>query len=329
LKNRLVITLTTVHGSRQYSLNQLARVAVVVFLVLAAISFFVSNPLLLITSGDLQELESDHQQLSEDYAMMLGSQQLYKSELDNLSLALTDLQSEKEQLQQENMRIGEINETLDHSLLGLEALLGLPASEEIDEERAQALTVMANQRLFFLHSIPNGLPIQSERITDRYGTRIHPVLKKRQMHHGIDFKADIGTPVYATADGVIEFAGYHKQSGYGKLVIMQHNFGFKTYYGHLNSVRTNSRAFVRKGELIGYSGNTGVSTGPHLHYEVRHLYTPLDPAPFLSWSITDFDSLFSKVKDVKWASLQEMYPLNLRTSPVPPSLPREISSAER
>ncbi|MGB0467172.1 MAG: peptidoglycan DD-metalloendopeptidase family protein [Pontibacterium sp.] len=352
MKNRLVVTLTTVHGSRQYSLNQLTRYFIAALVLLAASSLFISNPLLLLTNDDLETLEGDHLQLSEHYKQILDSQQSYKtelgqlsesykaelgqlsesyeSELNQLSSSLSVLQTEKARLEAENTRVGQLNQSLDTSLLGLESLLGLPVSEDITQAQAEKLTVMANQRLFFLHSIPNGLPIKSERITDRFGTRIHPVHKKRRVHHGIDFKAKRGTPVYATADGAVEFSGYHKQSGYGNLIILQHNFGFKTYYGHLKTVHVKGRTFVRKGQLIGLSGNTGISTGPHLHYEVRYLYSPLDPEPFVDWNMTDFDSLFSKVKDVKWALLQKMYPLNqIKNSQGPPLLPREISSAAK
>ena len=330
MKNRLVVTLTTVHGSRQFFLNQLARYALVMFVLLAAVSSFISNPLLLKTSEDLEELAIDHEQLSQDYELMLGSQQLYKSEMDELSGTLNSLMSQKAQLEEENVRIGALNQSLDQSLEGLEQLLGLPISDTMTEARAEELQVMASKRLYFLHMIPNGMPIQSPRITARFGSRLHPVLKKRHNHNGIDFKASIGTPIYATADAVVEYAGYHKQSGYGKLIILLHNFGFKTYYGHLNKVKVGNREFVRKGQLIGYSGNTGISTGPHLHYEVRHLFTPLDPAPFLAWSMSDFDSLFSKVKDVKWASLKEMYPLNQsRVGQEQPSSQKAISSAAK
>lgn len=133
------------------------------------------------------------------------------------------------------------------------------------------------------------------------------------MHYGIDFKANRGTPVYATADGIVEFAGYHKSSGFGKLIILNHNFGFKTYFAHLDAVKVKNGDFISKGQLIGNSGNTGLSTGPHLHYEIRHLFTHIDPEPFLTWNITNFNTLFGKVKGVKWASLNEMYPLNQRT----------------
>lgn len=319
---------------------------------MAGISVFVSNPLLLIANDDLETLTIDHQQLSAEYEQMVGSQQYYKSQLDQLTSSyrleidqlsnnyqselseltssLSALEMEKTALEQENLRIGAVNQSLDQNFFGLESLLGLPVSEDITEERAQELKVMASQRMFFLNGIPNGKPIDAIRITDGFGRRIHPVLKKRQMHNGIDFKAHIGTPVYATADGVVEFAGFHKASGFGKLIILQHNLGFKTYFAHLNKIKVRSRTFVRKGQLIGYSGNTGVSTGPHLHYEVRHVYSPLNPVPFLDWNMTDFDTLFSEVKDVKWASLQDMYPLNqIKSSPEQQSSPREISSAER
>lgn len=331
MKNKLVVTLTTVHGSRQFSLNQLARYLLVIFLFLGALSFFISNPLLLLTSEDLEALEGDHEQLSQDYELILGSQQLHKSEMDELAAALDALMGEKTLLEEENLRIGELNASLDQSLVGLETLLGLPVSEQMTGERAEKLKVMANKRLYFLHMIPNGVPIQSPRITARFGPRLHPVLKKRHVHHGIDFKANIGTPVYATADAIVEFAGFHKQSGFGNLIILQHSFGFRTYYAHLKKVKVSTRGFVRKGQLIGYSGNTGLSSGPHLHYEVRHLFSPLDPAPFLAWNMSNFDSLFSKVKDVKWASLQEMYPLNQsRVAQLePPSSPKETRSAER
>lgn len=310
MRNKLVITLTTVYGSRQYTLNQVAKFVLLAFLLLSALSFFVSNALLVVKTEDLSDLEEDHQELSESFDLLVGSQLLYQDELNQLSTSLSDLKLERDQLQEENIRIGELNATLDNSLYGLETLLGMEHIDDMGPERAEDLTVEANKRLYFLHAIPNGVPVQARRISDRFGYRIHPVKKKKVMHNGIDFKADRGTPVYATADGVVEFAGFHKSSGFGKLIILQHNFGFKTYYAHLDAVKIKTRDFIRKGQLIGLSGNTGLSTGPHLHYEIRHLFTSINPEPFISWDITNFNSLFTKVKDIKWASLNEMYPLN-------------------
>ncbi|WP_245578303.1 M23 family metallopeptidase [Marinobacterium litorale] len=304
------MTLTTVHGSRQYTLNQIAKYIVAAFLLMAALSFFVSNLLLVKTTDDLLELEDTHQQLSDQYELMLGTQQLYRSELNSLGDALSSLYAEREELAQQNQMMGTELENLE-SMLGV--LDAEPAATA--QERAEVAKAAAKQRLFMLYGVPNGVPIQSERINDRFGMRNHPTLKKRTMHNGIDFKAAKGTPVYATADGVVEFAGYNKGSGYGYMVRLTHNLGFKTYYAHLDSVKVKPKAFVHKGQLIGLSGNSGRSTGPHLHYEVRHLYTPLDPEPFMKWGLNNFESIFSAVEEVQWESLSAMYPLNQAAQP--------------
>lgn len=305
LRRKLVVTLTTVHGSRQYTLNQLAKYLVVLFLLMAGLSFFVSNLLLVKTADELLDLEDTHQQLADQYELMLGTQQLYRGELDSLSEALSRLSMERDQLAQENQVMG--------SELGtLESMLGVLETEPdiSPQQRVEVAKAAARERLFMLHGVPNGVPIQSERISDRFGSRYHPILQKRTMHYGIDFRAPIGTPVYATADGVVEFAGHNDGSGYGNLVRLTHNLGFRTYYAHLQKVLVRPKQFVHKGQKIALSGNTGRSTGPHLHYEVRHLYTALDPEPFMKWGLNNFESIFTAVEEVPWESLSAMYPLN-------------------
>ncbi|WP_028469969.1 M23 family metallopeptidase [Neptunomonas japonica] len=325
MKNKLIVTLTTVRGSRQYSLGQVARYIVALTIVLFATSFFISNWFLVKTSDDLSDLEEDHEQLSDQYEMMLGTQNLYKNELDQLSVSLSRVASQRDKLQAENIRmgdklyegnnrLGELHATLGASLNGLETLLNVEPSNDMSKERLESLTMMANQRLFMLNSIPNGVPIQAIRISDGFGMRMHPIRKKRVMHHGIDYKANIGTPVYSTADGVVESAG-NKHDGYGKQVVILHGFGFKSSYSHLNKIEVSSGEFVHKGQKIAESGNTGKSTGPHLHYEVRHLYSKINPAPFVAWNIANFDTIFSTVKSVKWASLKNLYPLNQTVQP--------------
>jgi len=294
LRNKLIVTLTTVRGSRQYSLNQVARVLLPAFLLMAVLSFFISNALLVKTSDDLAVLEEDHQALSDQYESVLGTQQLYVSELNELSSTL-------ESMQEENLRMGELNASLDASLGSLESMLGLPASEVYTPKQAEALKATAAQRLFLLHSIPNGVPVQGTRVSDRFGMRTNPVTRKRGMHNGIDFSVDRGTPVYATADGIVEFSG--REGAFGNLVILQHNFGFKTYYGHLDKLNVKPGDLIAKGDMIALSGNSGRSTGPHLHYEVRRLYSAIDPGPFLSWNIASFDTLFEQTEGIEWSSL--------------------------
>ncbi len=113
-------------------------------------------------------------------------------------------------------------------------------------------------------------PLNFKRISSRFSySRYHPILKIYRPHHGIDFVAQKGTPVSAIGDGIVEFAGF--EGGYGNLVILRHKNGWKSYYGHLSTFgRSIKKGFkVKKGDIIGYVGSTGLATGPHLHYELR------------------------------------------------------------
>lgn len=112
-------------------------------------------------------------------------------------------------------------------------------------------------------------PVGDVRVSSGYGWRFHPILKKRQFHHGVDFSTPIGTPVRAGQRGKVVFAGW--MNGYGKLLIIKHDNTYSTVYAHLHSFEPGVTvgALVKKGQVVAKSGNTGRSTGPHLHYEIR------------------------------------------------------------
>lgn len=121
-------------------------------------------------------------------------------------------------------------------------------------------------------------PLSFRRISSSYSrSRRHPILKISRPHHGIDYVAPRGTPVSATADGRVSFAGH--KGAYGRLVILAHPGGMQTYYGHLSRMASGLRAGkpVRQGDLVGYVGSTGLATGPHLHYEMRQSGRPINP----------------------------------------------------
>lgn len=120
-------------------------------------------------------------------------------------------------------------------------------------------------------------PIKGARISSRYGMRMHPILKRRKMHAGVDYAARTGTPVYAAGSGTVVSAGW--KGGYGKHIRLSHAGPWGTSYSHLNGYAKGIRAGkrVRQGQLIGYVGSTGRSTGPHLHYEVIHNGKKVDP----------------------------------------------------
>lgn len=128
-----------------------------------------------------------------------------------------------------------------------------------------------------LDHTPSIWPVSSY-IISRFGTRFHPVHKRYITHTGVDIKAHY-TSVKAAADGVVEFSGY--QGGYGYVVIINHGYGYKTLYAHNSKLLVTKGQKVKKGQKISISGNTGVSTGPHLHYEVRINNVPVNPVMFL------------------------------------------------
>ncbi len=137
--------------------------------------------------------------------------------------------------------------------------------------------------LFFVFSIdpPSIHPVQkdSSRITAHYGMMKHPIHKNKKMHKGIDFAANIGDPVVATADGTVITATYGKKNGY--YIEIQHDNTYSTKYLHLSVLHVEKGDKVSLGQVIGEVGSTGISTGPHLHYEVLENGSAIDPTPFL------------------------------------------------
>lgn len=128
-------------------------------------------------------------------------------------------------------------------------------------------------------SIPSMQPVDKLIFTSSYGVRSDPFRGTAAMHAGVDIPGAVGTPIYATADGIISHAG--RQGGYGNLVQINHGRGIETRYGHLSKIIVADNTRVKRGQLIGLMGSTGRSTGSHLHYEVRVDGKAVNPIPFL------------------------------------------------
>lgn len=151
-----------------------------------------------------------------------------------------------------------------------------------------AIDNMVKNKAKLLAAIPSIQPIsnrQLNRVSSGFGYRIDPVYKDRRLHPGLDFTAPIGTPIYATADGVVKDAGFNT-GGYGNRVLINHGFGYETLYAHMVRIKARVGTKVKRGEVIGYVGSTGKSTGPHLHYEVHKNGTQLDPIYFFYNDLT-------------------------------------------
>jgi murein DD-endopeptidase MepM/ murein hydrolase activator NlpD len=128
-------------------------------------------------------------------------------------------------------------------------------------------------------SVPSRMPLAGAVLTSSYGMRTHPVLGGTRKHHGIDLAAPTGTPVYATADGIVSKAEWF--SSYGLYISVEHGASLQTRYAHLSRLAVANGDVVKKGDLIGYVGSTGRSTGPHLHYEVRVDGVAVNPIPYM------------------------------------------------
>ena len=141
---------------------------------------------------------------------------------------------------------------------------------------------LAKNKSKMMSSIPAVQPIRNKdltRMASGYGIRTDPILKIKRMHFGVDFTAPTGTEIYATGNGKVRTVKASK-SGFGKHVIIDHGYGYQTIYGHLIKFNVKPGQKVKRGDIIGYVGNTGRSTGPHLHYEVKKRGRNVNPAYF-------------------------------------------------
>ena len=161
-------------------------------------------------------------------------------------------------------------------------------SRKVAFEKAQYLDISQklkeNQKLYA--AIPAIKPCAGQ-ISDGFGMRLHPILHIRRMHEGVDFIADVGSAVYATGNGVIDFVGH--RGGYGLAVEIDHGFGYRTIYAHLSQALVKEGQKVTRGQEIAETGNSGLSTGPHLHYEVRHDGVAINPEDFFFGNLGFFE----------------------------------------
>lgn len=159
--------------------------------------------------------------------------------------------------------------------------MGLSGSP--DETRANAILQgldTLNLYRIAAFKVPLGLPLKNRfRLTSSYGGRNDPINGSSRIHEGQDLAGDYGSPIYSTADGTVTFAGW--ENGYGRLIKVQHAFGIETRYGHLSQIEVNVGQKVSRGEKIGDMGNSGRSTGTHLHYEVRLSGNAVNPMTFI------------------------------------------------
>ncbi len=290
MDKHFTVTINDSHGVKQYNLHHFVKKAILYAVLFLSVIGFISIGTILYLNNEVDAIKVKRIKEQSDFTKL---QEQNNDLLNNIKVTQKNLQNKKEAL-----------DKISDSLSDIEAMMGISPIEEMPLlERVDIAKLNSQDMASLLQFIPNGTPIIYKGITSKYGYRIHPTLKRKEFHRGADMRAKMKTPVYATADGIVEYSGYHKKSGYGRLVILQHNYGFKTYFGHLNKVVVKSGAFIKKGTLIAYTGNSGMSSGPHLHYEVRFMSRPINPFWFIKWDAQNYNEIFEKEKKIPWQSL--------------------------
>lgn len=202
------------------------------------------------------------------------------------------LEKEQEVAHVESMEPRQLINSIYNTIINLRARMA-SQKKSYDE-----LNNLINNKEKLLASTPAIQPVSNKdlsRIASGFGYRVDPIYKTIKFHPGLDFTAPQGTPIYATADGVVTLSGF-TPGGYGNHVIIDHGYGYETLYGHMVRTRARVGEHVKRGDLIGYVGSTGKSTGPHCHYEVHKNGQKVDPVYFFynDLSPEQFDQLLKR-----------------------------------
>jgi len=316
MKNRLIITISDIHGSKQYSVHQIIKMVIlfsILIFILIGIATYMYIELL---NGKLSGLRLQTVEYKKELVMLENITNSYSQKNNELILQQDELnimiRGTKEKLYSVNEQLLEVED-----MIGYGPDLNASFQARLEEERSKAIEgakeelkeavkedqLSTIQKTLLFNAIPNGKPLAYKRISSKFGYRIHPTKKTTSFHPAVDLPAKKGTPIYAPASGVVVYA--KRKGDYGNFMLLAHSFGFKTAYAHLSRFAVKSGDYVSKGDLIAYVGNTGRSTGAHLHYEVRYLDKWLDPKPFMSLDLDDINDISVKITKVNWQSILE------------------------
>jgi murein DD-endopeptidase MepM/ murein hydrolase activator NlpD len=153
-----------------------------------------------------------------------------------------------------------------------------------EQSYSQILKKYEYNRAFFA-ALPALKPMRGRYASNKFGMRMHPILGVMREHQGVDIVGDVGTDVAAAGDGVVAMAG-HTGGGYGNVVVINHGYGYQTLYAHLSKILVKPGRRVKRGDTIARSGKSGLASGPHLHYEVRHNGVSMNPTDFFFDDVT-------------------------------------------
>jgi murein DD-endopeptidase MepM/ murein hydrolase activator NlpD len=257
---------------------------------------YFESPKELILKNEIKELEYYYDNLSQDVQNMNNILGAIEHRDDNIYRVVLGAEPIDKSIRDAGVggvdRYKDIREkNIDHEevVLNLNEKVDLLRRKIYIESKSQDEVVkMAEKKEKLYAAIPAIQPISNKQLValaSGFGWRTHPIYKVKKLHTGIDFAASIGTPIYATADGTVAEVSV-KFSGYGKMVEVNHGFGYRTRYAHMHEFAVRSGQTIKRGDLIGYVGNTGLSTAPHLHYEVLINGDHVDPVHYFYNDLT-------------------------------------------
>ena len=255
--------------------------------------------------------------LKKENADLLAEYNILNKELDKLSNVIVELEKRDDNIYRVIFEAEPIDKAIRHAGSGgsgrYATLKGLTNSDILikTNQKLDKLTKaayiqsksydevedMLKNKISMLASIPAILPVSLKnnkvRKTSGFGYRIHPIYKTNKFHAGIDFAGPIGTAIYATGNGRIAFAG--NNAGFGKNIIIDHGYSYKTVYAHMSAFTVKKGQKVKRGDIIGFIGNTGRTSGPHCHYEVHKNNIPVNPINYFFNDLTpdEYEELVS------------------------------------
>lgn len=259
--------------------------------------------------------------LKEENAQLLAEYNILNKELDELSEVITALEHRDDNMYRVIFESDPIDPSIRQGGIGgsdryavlremnnsellistNEKLDRLTKAAYIQSKSFDEIEVMVKNKIDMLASIPAILPVslKDKKVhkSSGFGYRIHPIYKTRKFHAGVDFSGPIGTPIYATGNGKVIKVG--TDSGYGKHVIIDHGYSYKTHYAHMSAYTVKRGQKVKRGEIIGFLGNSGRSTGPHCHYEVLKNDIAVNPINYFFNDLTpdEYEKLVNSVDE--------------------------------
>ncbi len=295
MSKKITIQIPTKDGVQVFHLGRTSVITLLTFVI--AISAFIAG------SWYVSEQQRYAQQVLVKAVVQLEGAKneitaLYQEQLDTNHSLSEALSNKNNQLQLLGKRVHDVE-----SVLGLaDEAFKLDEIHVERDERINTAAIDPAVRATMLRLIPNGSPIDYQRISSSFGRRINPTSGKSYFHTGIDLTCKRGDEILAPADGVVETVRPNDKDS-GNYLTLRHSFGFMSSYSHLHRFKVTGGQFVTKGDVIAYCGNSGTSAEPHLHYEVQFLGRTLNPQHLMDWTPDNFNYVFEQEKKVKWGSL--------------------------